>query len=171
MRARVLKAIFVAAALCLPAIGGPALAQGSSFGFGQPGQSRDAPVEITADRLDINRAEGTVVFEGNVRLSQDSVVLTASRLDALYEKVEGAPDRLERVIATGDVVVIDGQTVAEAERAVYTIADARVEMTGEVLVVENDVALAGDRFVIDLDSGQGQMFGRVRTVLNPERRQ
>ena len=59
--------------------------------------------------------------------------------------------------------------VAESAVAVYTIADEQIVMTGDVLVVQEDTVLTSDKMTYHLPTGKGVMEGRVTTLLVPKR--
>lgn len=144
-----------------------AVAQGAAVSFGAMPRDAAAPVEITAETLELDRAEGRVEFLGDVLLVQGEMRLSAGRLVARYGGEDGRRDRLEEVLAEGGVVLVAGEdgAAAEAEQAVYTLATGIVVMTGNVLLIEEGSTLAGDRLTLDLEAGTGRMEGRVRTLL------
>lgn len=147
-------------ALC---IASPALAQGTSVAFGAAEHDRNAPVEVSSDKLEVNQNDGTVVFLGNVVVVQEAMRLSADTVRVEYGTAE--PREIERLIATGNVTLVSGEEAAEAQEAVYTLADASVVMSGEVLLVQGPSAISGERLVVDLEAGTGVMEGRVRTIL------
>jgi len=134
--------------------------------FGGFSHDNSQPVEIAADSLTVNQAEGRVLFDGNVAVGQGTLRLQANRIVVTYigEGVTGQVDRME---ATGDVVLTNGAEAAEAQNAVYEVASGSVVMTGDVLLTQGENALSGERLRIDLTTGTAQMEGRVRTILQP----
>ncbi|WP_145104956.1 LptA/OstA family protein [Cereibacter sediminicola] len=151
-----------AAALWLPAA---ALAQGANVAFGG-GLTQDTslPVEIESDELQVNQADGTAIFLGNVRVVQGPM-----RLAAQSVRVEYGPDGggIRRLHASGGVTLANEREAAEAQEAIYTIESGEVVMTGDVLLTQGPNTLAGQRLVIDLTAGTGRMEGRVQTVFRP----
>lgn len=144
----------------------PAAAQGASVAFGAIKADPTLPVEVTADSLDVNQADGSAEFLGNVIVGQGVMRLSASRVLVIYNEEQSAIQRLE---ATGDVVLVSGADAAEADRAEYTIDTGVIVMTGNVLLTQGANALTSDRMTVNLTSGTAQMAGRVKTVLNPEK--
>ncbi|WP_425100751.1 lipopolysaccharide transport periplasmic protein LptA [Tropicibacter sp. S64] len=136
--------------------------QGTSVKFGSLQQDTSAPVEVTADSLSVNQADGTALYTGNVVIVQGDMRLAAPRVLVVYSEAQGRIDRLE---ATGGVTLVSGEEAAEAERADYDIEGGNVTMTGNVLLTQGPNALTSERMVVNLDTGSAQMTGRVRTVL------
>lgn len=141
----------------------PALAQNTTFG----GMRADisAPVEVQADNLDVDQADGRALFTGNVVIGQGDMRLSADRVAVTY--AAGGQDRISAMTATGNVTLVSGADAAEAEQAVYDVAAGSVVLTGDVLVTQGNNVLSGDRVTVNLASGDAQVQGRVRSILQP----
>ena len=139
-----------------------AFAQSTSVGFGDAPQDSSAPLEATSDDLFIDETSGTAVFSGNVVIIQGDMRLTAAKVEVFYQQDQ---QEIERMIATGSVVVVAGPDAAEADQAVYTLIERTVVMTGNVLMTQGPQILSGEKLTISLDDGTARMSGRVRTVL------
>ncbi len=142
---------------------GAALAQGANVSFGSEPHDSDQPVEVTADRLDVNQTDGTATFAGNVVVVQGELTLTAGRV--LVEYGTAQPREIERIHAFDNVVLVSPTEAAEGDEAVYEVASRSVVMTGNVLLTQELNVVSGERLTIDLDSGTGVVEGRVRTIL------
>lgn len=151
------------AAVLFTLLSGPALAQGAQVAFGGMQQDTSAPVEVTADQLQVNQSDGTALYTGNVVIGQGEMRLAAPRVLIVY--AEGQ-DRIDRMEASGGVTLVNGDEAAEAENADYSIDTGTVVMTGNVLLTQGDNALTSERMVVNLEDGTAQMEGRVRTVIN-----
>lgn len=161
-----LKKTFLFIALSVAAFS--ATAQGTEVGFGDPDHDSSAPVEVTADQLDVQRALGKAKFTGNVIVTQGAMRLEGDVVDVEYgENLEGETE-VKRLHASGNVSLFNGSEAAEGEDAVYTVENGQVVMTGDVLVTQGDSTMAGDRLVVNLDTGVGVVEGRVRVFFNPE---
>ena len=143
-----------------------AAAQGADVPFGGISHDSSLPVEITADQLNVDQAARVAVFQGNVVVGQGTLRLGADRIDVSYSDGEGT-GQVERMEATGQVTLTNGAEAAEAQSAVYTVADGAVLMEGEVLLTQGENAISGERLRIDLNAGTARMEGRVRTVFQP----
>jgi lipopolysaccharide export system protein LptA len=152
-------------AAVLPAF---AAAQGSEVPFGGLEHDATQPVEITADRLDLDQAAGTAVFSGTVKVGQGALRLAADKVEVYYDETPGSPTgKVRRMVATGNVTLANGAEAAEAERATYEVAAGTIEMTGDVLLTQGQNALSSQSLQIDLNKGTGRLQGRVQTIFVP----
>lgn len=141
-----------------------AQAQATQVAFGAIKADPTLPVEVTADTLDVNQADGSAEFLGNVLVGQGEMRLSAQRVLVIYDEEQGGIERLE---ATGEVVLVNGPDAAEADRADYSIHTGVIVMTGDVLLTQGQNALTSDRLEVNLTTGTAQMAGRVKTILAP----
>lgn len=157
-----------AALLCIPLALAAAVAgaQGTNVAFGTLKADPTLPVEVTADTLDVDQADGTAVFTGNVVIGQGVMRLSAKRVLVVYNPEADGIDRLE---ATGDVVLVNGPDAAEAQRADYSVSTGVIVMTGDVLLTQGQNALTSDRMTVNLTTGTANMAGRVRTILKADK--
>ncbi|THD85388.1 lipopolysaccharide transport periplasmic protein LptA [Aliigemmobacter aestuarii] len=157
----VLKAFCLICALSSPVA---ALAQGATVAFGGLKQDTSLPVEISADQLSVNQADGSATFAGNVLVGQGEMRLSAGSVRVEYGQDGKSITRLH---ATGGVTLANRTEAAESRDAVYTIATGEVVMTGDVMLTQGQSALSGQKLVIDLKAGTGVMEGRVQTIFVP----
>ncbi|ANT61526.1 lipopolysaccharide transport periplasmic protein LptA [Salipiger sp. CCB-MM3] len=154
--------------IALLALVSPVSAQGTSVAFGGMQQDTSAPVEVTADQLEVNQKDGTALYTGNVVIGQGEMRLAAPRVLVVYAEGESGAGRIQRMEATGGVTLVSGEEAAEAERADYDIDAGTVVMTGNVLLTQGGNALTSERMVVNLEAGTAQMAGRVQTVINQD---
>jgi len=154
-------------ALCLLLLTAPSagLAQGAQIAFGESQQDSDLPVEVTSENLDVNQTDGTAVFTGNVVVGQGEMRLFAPHVLVIYKEDESGIDRLK---ATGGVIVISGEDAAEGDQADYYVDTGMIEMEGSVLLVQPRQTLTSDNMVVDTRAGTARMTGRVKTILQPQ---
>ncbi len=140
-------------------------AQGTNLAFGGLRADPTQPVEVTADALDVDQTDGTAVFTGNVVVGQGEMRLSAREVLVVYKADRSGIDRL---IASGDVLLVNGPDAAEAQKADYTIDSGEIVMTGNVLLTQGPNALSGENLIVDLATGTARMTGRVKTILMPD---
>lgn len=141
----------------------PPAAQEAAIELGGIRANPDAPVEITADRLDVDRPGGTAVFAGNVVVGQGDLRLAAERVEVVYDEGSG---EIARLLASGGVTFVTPTEQAEAQEADYDIEGGEIVLTGDVLLTQGASAVAADRMVANVDAGTAVMTGRVRTVFS-----
>ncbi|MEP1612966.1 MAG: LptA/OstA family protein [Roseobacter sp.] len=137
-------------------------AQGTQVAFGTIQQNSGLPVEVTADSLSVDQTAGTALFSDNVLIVQGEMRLSADNVLVTYDSQAQGIDRIE---ATGNVILVSGQDAAESTRADYNVDDGTILMSGDVLVTQGPAVLTSDAMTVRLDDGTAQMSGRVKTVL------
>ena len=140
----------------------PATAQGTQVAFGTIQQDTTAPVEVSADELDVDQATGEAIFTGNVVIGQGKMRLSAARVLVIYRQAEAGIERLE---ATGGVTLVSGSDAAESQRADYDIDSGIIVLSGDVLMAQGRSAISADKMTVDLEDGTARMQGRVKTIL------
>ncbi len=105
------------------------------------------PMEIAADRLEVDRKAGRAVFTGAVVATRGELALRCDRLVATYDP-EGA---LETVVAEGRVSLASGRLEATAARADYRESEATIVLEGSLRVTDGKSTLTGERARILLD--------------------
>lgn len=154
----------LAVAAFLAALSGPSSAQEAKIAFGGLAQDTTLPVEVQADTLAVNNADGSAVFSGNVLVGQGDMRLAAASVKVEYGK-DGKS--IARLHATGGVTIASLADAAEAKEALYTIDSGVIVLTGDVLLTQGSSALSGQKLTIHLKDGTGVMEGRVSTVFVP----
>ena len=132
--------------------------------FGDLNQDTTLPVEVQADQLTVNNADGSAVFSGNVVVTQGEMKLAAGEVRVIYGTDQ---KNIETLIASGGVIVKNLGDAAEAAEAVYTIDSGVIVLSGDVLLTQGGSAMAGQKLTINLKDGTGVMEGRVTTTFVP----
>jgi lipopolysaccharide export system protein LptA len=120
-----------------------------------------APVEIAAERFEVDQTAGTALFSGNVVIGQGDMRIAAEEVAVTYNADSGEIARLD---LTGQVTFVTATEAAEAASAVYDLASGELVLSGQVLLSQGASAISAERMVINLDTGTARMEGRVRTV-------
>ncbi|WP_128514647.1 lipopolysaccharide transport periplasmic protein LptA [Tabrizicola thermarum] len=158
-----IRSFAFALALGLALLAGGAEAQ-QKIAFGDLNQDTTLPVEVSADQLAVNNADGTAVFSGNVVVTQGKMKLAAAEVRVKYGTGQ---KNIQELVASGGVTVTNLGDAAEAQEAVYTIDSGVIVLTGNVLLTQGPSAMAGQKLTINLKDGTGLMEGRVTTTFVP----
>src|SRR5215216_7817699 len=67
------------------------------------GHNSDAPVDVTADRIEVQERSDRAIFAGNVRVKQAELTLDTARLTVAYASSGGI--QIQRLDASGGVTV------------------------------------------------------------------
>lgn len=132
--------------------------------FGELNQDTTLPVQVAADQLAVNNADGTAIFSGNVVVTQGEMKLAAGEVKVTYGITQSD---IESLVASGGVTVTNLGDAAEAQEAVYTIDSGVIVLSGDVLLTQGGSAMAGQKLSINLKDGTGVMEGRVTTTFQP----
>ncbi len=148
---RAFGAGFIAAGLVALAYGSTAGAQAIS------GFYSNQPVDYAADRIELQDRQKRVVLSGDVQIAQGDLRLTAARTTVAYTDTNGL--RIQRIDATGGVVVTRGSERASGSAAVYDFNRRVIIMSGGVALRRGTDTLNGGRLTIDLNTGLSSVDG------------
>ena len=159
--------IILASAAALAA--GTALAQSNDPVSALKGHDSNAPVDVTADRIEVQDRSDRAIFAGNVSVRQASLTLQTDRLTVAYSS--GGGIQIRRLDAAGGVVVRSPSETARGNFGVYDLDSKLITLIGDVRLSRGGSEINGSRLVIDLNSGRavidggppgvGQQGGRV----------
>jgi lipopolysaccharide export system protein LptA len=152
----------IVTSLCI-ALAGPAISQGANIAFGNIKQDTSAPVEVSADNMDINQNTGTAVLTGNVLIGQGAMRISARTVSIVYNSDRS---QISQLNASGGVTLVSGDDAAEAATAEYNVDSGLILLSGNVLLVQGQAAITADRMRVDTSAGTARMEGRVKTVLD-----
>ncbi len=130
------------------AIVGPAGAQALK------GHDSNAPVDISADRTELQDRADRVTFSGNVDVRQSGLSLSAARVTVAYAGKGGSGVDIQRIDASGGVVVRSASETARSSVAIYDLNRRLITMIGAVSLQQGANTVSGGRLVIDLASGR-----------------
>jgi lipopolysaccharide export system protein LptA len=121
------------------------------------GHNTNAPVDFTADRIEVQDRADRVVVTGNVQVVQAGMTLTSQRLTVAYHNSSGV--EIDRLDASGNVVVTRGNERASGDVAIYDLNKRLITMLGHVGLNQGTNRLTGSRLVIDLTTGRSTVDG------------
>ena len=161
---------------------------GAAPAWAQLAQNSDAPVDMTADELEVVNAQCLAIWRGSAEALQDNSRLRADTLK-IFNKPRapakpgessqscGALDHME---AQGNVFYVTPQQRVRGNSATYEAASQTITFIGDVVAAQGQNVIRGERMVINTTTGQGQMQadvkgrnkpGRVRGVFYPNQHQ
>ncbi|TDO12547.1 MULTISPECIES: lipopolysaccharide transport periplasmic protein LptA [Halomonas] len=139
-----------------------------------------APIEVEADRLDLDERAGTAVYTGDVDIRQGSMRLTGARVE-IQRNDQG---QLARASATGERAYIEQKPAPDeplvkgwGRTIVYHVAERRIEMIDRAELHKGDNTFVGGYLEYFLDrrvvQARAEAEGveerqRVRMTLDPE---
>lgn len=145
----------------LVAAGLGALAVAASAQDGPPsalkGHDSDAPVDVAADRLEVQERADRAIFAGNVQVRQADLTMDTQRLTVAYSSQGGV--QIRRLDAAGGVVVRSPSETARGDFGIYDLERKLITLVGGVQLTRQGSQVSGSRLVIDLNSGRAVMDG------------
>jgi len=121
------------------------------------GHNSDAPIDLTADRLEVQDRADRAMFSGNVHVKQDELTLDTARLTVAYSSSGGV--QIKRLDASGGVTVRSPSETARGAFGIYDLDRKLITLVGNVVLERQGSQLSGQRLVIDLDSGRAVIDG------------
>lgn len=154
--------ISLAAAVIASALvgGSPAIGQDATSAL--RGHNTNAPVDVAADRIEVQDRADRAVFSGNVQVRQGNLTLSAPRLTVAYSDSGGI--QIERLDASGGVTVRSPSETARGQYAIYDTSSRLITLVGGVVLTRGESQVRGGRLVLDLESGRAVMDGGARAA-------
>jgi lipopolysaccharide export system protein LptA len=173
------KTLAAAAGALALAAGAPAIAQVDS--------DSGAPVDITADALEVINSQCMSIWSGAAEALQDRTRLRADTLKTYSRKgparaggKEGSCGETTRIEAIGNVYYVTPQQRVRGDHANYDVAQDQIVITGDVVAVQGENVLRGQRLTVNVKTGDAQMQSsskgrasnaRPRAVIYPSKSQ
>ncbi len=135
--------------------------------------SRDAPITITSDELEVTRDENgseRVVFRRNVAVVQGDMRLRCDWLQAEYPG--GAGGTPQRIVARGAVRMMQDDSEIRCTEAVFTNDACNAVCTsdsGPAELRRGENVIKGEEIVFDLCTGFLKVRGSARVEVKPEK--
>lgn len=176
MGVRTFGIILAVAAITGPPLGGAALAQVQQQAgvSALKGHNSNAPVDVTADRIEVQDRADRAIFVGNVHATQAELTLDTERLTVAYSNKPAATPastqtaatspagsgvQIHRLDAAGGVVVHSPSETAKGEFGIYDLDRKLITVIGNVQLTQGQNVVNGQRLVINLDSGRAVVDG------------
>lgn len=155
---RNLTSFAAAFALAATAAGGVAFAQSQGGPVSAlKGHDTNAPIETSADRIEVQDRSDRAIWSGNVIVKQAELTLETQRLTVAYSNVGGL--QADRLDASGGVVVRSPSETARGDFGIYDLDKRLITLIGSVQLVRGDSRISGGRLTIDLASGRAVVDG------------
>ena len=121
------------------------------------GHNSNAPVDIAADRIEVQERADRAMFAGNVHVTQGELTLDTTRLTVAYSS--GGGIQIRRLDASGGVTVKSPSEVARGNFGVYDLDRKLITLVGDVRLDRGESHINGSRLVIDLTTGRAVIDG------------
>jgi lipopolysaccharide export system protein LptA len=154
---------FLSCLTCVVGLVGIACSPAKAAGPEPPNALLTGPLEIRAERMEANRDDRTILFDGQVRAFRQDLVILCDRLEVALA-VTG--DEIEEVRARGAVRISRGELLASSDEALLSRGGV-VTLEGSPLLRQGANRVQGRRIVLDLATGRFQVEGGVTATILP----
>jgi len=148
-------AIIVLGPAAIAGAAGLANAQGAVSAL--KGHDSNAPVDVDADRIEVQDRADRAIFAGKVHVRQAELTLDTERLTIAYSS--GGGIQIQRLDASGGVVVRSPSETARGNFGIYDLNKRLITLIGDVELTRSGSRVSGSRLVIDLESGRAVIDG------------
>lgn len=151
---------------------GAALCAGSPAEAAGRGRS-NLPIELKANELQSDSNSRTATFTGKVSARQGDVTIYSDKLVIHYAERTKDVDRVE---ATGNVIIVQGDRRGQAAHAVYDNSRGTIVLDGNPKVFQGESTITGRVITYYLDEQKSTVSGgakpteRVEAVIYPNAR-
>ena len=121
------------------------------------GHDSNAPVDVVADRIEVQDRADRAMFVGNVHVTQAELTLDTARLTVAYSSAGSI--QIQRLDASGGVAVKSPSETAHGDFGVYDLDRKLITLVGNVQLNRRESQIIGSRLVIDLNSGRAVIDG------------
>lgn len=115
----------------------------------------------------IDQVQSTLTTLGRTTVYHQGNVLTADQIVAYY--THDRNNRIERVVATGHVLIENGKQKMTGEKGTYYPASRKIFMEGNVRLSQGEHHINGDQATLDLTTGESDLkaVGRIKGQILP----
>ena len=152
---RMARTLLIAAAFAVTGVG--ASAQSADPVSALKGHNVDAPVDVSAERIEVQDRADRAIFAGSVHVRQGDLTLDAPRVTVAYSSAGAI--QINRIDASGGVVVKSPSETASGNFGIYDTDRKLITLIGNVQLRRGGSQINGSRLVIDLDSGRAVIDG------------
>ena len=135
--------------------------------------SKDSPLNVTSDSMFAKKITSTIEFKGNVVVTRDDSIIHADSITMFFkkkaEKNKEDKEKIEKIIATGNVKYFSGERKAFADKAVYTYDTEILVLTGNMpKVITGENSVTGKKITLFQKDGRIIIEGGVNATFNPD---
>ncbi len=160
--------------------------------------SKDQPIQIESDKLEIHDQESQAVFTGNVKVVQGTTTMQAGKMTVFYKKKQGADAKqadnpvakaakeqnqslvsgdanIDHILVTDKVYLVSGTQTATADDGSFDMANQLAVLKGKkVVLTDGPNVFTGCQLTVHMATGEAQLDscgGRVQIQLDPKSQQ
>lgn len=125
------------------------------------GHDSKAPVEITADMLEIMQDKQKAVFSGNVEAIQGNITINSDTMLVHYksgdDKKSASQNSVSKVETVGNVRLKTPKETAKSKKGIFDVEKNIITLTGNVSLESGKNVVKGEKFVYNLKTGKSSI--------------
>ena len=141
---------------CSAAIAAPLFNSGNS----------KAPIDISADSLEVLQNQKKAIFSGNVIAKQSDMTLKASKMTVYYSAKDTTGKGISKIDVEGNVFLATAKETARGASGVYDVVNDFVTLNGNVVLTRDNNVLKGNKLEYDIKNGRSKLSGGTSTTTN-----
>jgi lipopolysaccharide export system protein LptA len=139
--------------------------------------TKDSPLNVTSDSMIASKVASTIEFKGNVVVTNADSVIHADTITMFFttetentaKKTSEKKNKIQKIIAKGNVRYSSGERKALAGKAVYTYNDEKLVLTGNMpKVITGENSVSGKKITLFQKDGRIIIEGGVNAIFNPD---
>lgn len=168
--------VCLAAATLFAAAMTPASAQSTTSKLNGLALSKDKPIQIESDHLEIHDQDKQALFEGNVKVVQGAMTMNAAHMTVFYNgnssAVTSGNGDINRIEVKGQVYVFSGTQSAKGDEGSFDMASQFLTLTGkQVVLTDGPNVFTGCKLTVEMKTGLAKLDncgGRVKISIDPK---
>lgn len=138
--------------------------------------SKDKPIQIEADHLEIHDQDKQALFDGNVQVVQGTMTLNSNHMIVFYNgkgsDVSSGQGDIRRIEVSGNVSAFSGTQSAKGDQGSYEMSTQLLTLTGkQVVLVDGTNVFTGCKLTVQMQTGLAKLDNcgtRVRISIDPK---
>jgi lipopolysaccharide export system protein LptA len=157
----------------------PVLAQNKPTRVQGLALSKNKPIQIEADKLEIHEQDKQALFDGKVKVVQGTTTLNADHMIVFYKgdstAVTSGKGDIDRIEVNGSVTVFSGDQTARGDKGSFDMLSELLVLTGKqvVLTAGNNVS-TGCKLTVEMKNGLARLEScgkRIQMSIDPQSNQ
>ena len=108
----------------------------------------EEPINISSDYLEVDKKAGLAIFTGNVVVTQKEGIIMSDLLTVYYDD----QDRIEKIIATGNVRINQEDSVGTSQKATFFPEEKKIIMEEDPQLRKSSDMVSGKKITLFLGS-------------------
>ncbi|MDE1159884.1 MAG: LptA/OstA family protein [Neorhizobium sp.] len=141
--------------------------------------SKDEPIQIQSDQLEIKDQEKKAFFTGNVQVVQGTTTMKSGKMTVLYTgegaSVSSGSTNIDKIFMDDKVLLTSGDQQATADNGQFDMPSQTFVLTGkQVVLSQGQNVFKGCKLTVHMQTGEAKLDacgGRVEIMLDPKSQQ